>query len=262
MAIDTEDDATGTVSTGDRSVPTVVGPPLFVLVVGLAAWQVVVTLTGVPTIILPSPLEVATATGRLLPTLLGDAAVTALTALLGLALGGAVGLGLSFAMVGSRAAAAVVHPYVIALRIAPLVAVAPLVFLWFGDGVGARALLVATMTLFPVTVAAYDGLRSTPERYLDLMRSVDAPSRAVFVRVRIPAAAPSVFAGVKLAATLSVIGTVVAEFLTLQSGIGYRLFSTSSALETEATFAALLVLSLLGLAFYVVPAAVERRLWT
>lgn len=244
-----------------RSALADIGPPLAVLVITLGAWQSVVALTGIPALLLPSPAQVGVAILERAPTLVADAAVTAVTALLGLALGGLVGLGLAFAMVGSRAAAAVVHPYVIALRIAPLVAIAPLVFLWFGDGIGARALLVATMTLFPVTIASYDGLRSTPERYLDLARSVDATSLAVFLRVRVPAAAPSVFAGVKLAATLSVIGAVVAEFLTLQSGIGYRLFTTANALDTAATFAALVVLSALGLLFYLVPVLVQTRLW-
>ncbi|MFC7174717.1 ABC transporter permease [Haloplanus litoreus] len=116
------------------------------------------------------------------------------------------------------------------------------------------------MTVFPVAIASVDGLRSVPREYTDLARSVRAPPVRTFLRVRVPAAAPSVFAGVKLAAALAVVGTVVAEFLTLQSGLGYQLFHTAEFLQTSATFASLGVLTLLGLGFYLVPAAVERRL--
>ena len=235
-------------------------PALAVLAAGLAAWEAVVVLTGVPALVLPSPVTVAATGVAEAPTLSGAAATTALTAAAGLALGVVVGTLLAFAMTVSRTAAAVVHPYVIALRVAPLVAIGPLVFLWLGDGVPARAMLVATLTVFPVTIASLDGLRSTPRGYLDLMRSVAAPRRATFLRVRVPAAAPSVFAGVKLAAALSVVGAIVAEFLTLRSGIGYRLFASSRALDTATTFAALAVVAGLGLVFYLVPAACEARI--
>jgi putative hydroxymethylpyrimidine transport system permease protein len=243
-----------------RSVVSHVWPPVVVAAVVVGCWQWVVTATGVPEVILPGPGDVVTAGLAAHEILLAAAATTALTAAAGLLGGVVVGLTLAFAMVGSRTAAAVLHPYLIALRIAPLIAIAPLVFLWIGDGVGARATLVATMTVFPVAIASVDGLRAVPEEYTDLARSVRAPPTRVFLRVRVPAAAPSVFAGVKLAAALAVVGTVVAEFLTLQSGLGYRLFHAAEYLQTSTTFAALLLLTGLGLGFYLVPAAVERRL--
>jgi len=240
-----------------------VGPPLAVLVALLAAWQAGVVATGLPAVLLPSPAAVLAAGVAAGPTLLGAAAVTAVTAALGLAGGVVVGLALSFAMVASRAATAVVRPHLVALRVAPLVAVAPLVFLWVGSGVLARALLVSTLTVFPVAVASLDGLRSTPARYVDLMRSVDAPAGRTFLLVRVPAALPSVFAGVKLAAALSVIGAVVAEFLTLRAGLGYRVFDASTGLRTAEMFAALVALAGLGLAVYAVPLAVQRATpWT
>jgi len=251
---------TPAVSTGRlRRLLTQVWPPAVVFVAVVACWQWYVTESGVPSVVLPSPADVAAAgvAGRGL--LLSAAVTTALTAGLGLAGGVVVGLALAFAMVGSRTASAVFHPYLIALRIAPLIAIAPLVFLWIGDGLLSRALLVTTMTVFPVAVASVDGLRAVPREYTDLARSVDAPPIRAFLGVRVPAAAPSVFAGVKLAAALSVVGTVVAEFLTLRAGIGYRLFDSAEYLDTSTTFAALATLVGLGLAFYLVPAAVERR---
>lgn len=238
---------------------TVIVLVTFAVLLGL--WQAYVTVAEIPTVILPSPLDIGIILFEMYPVLVQDAGVTAVTAVLGLALGTFVGLGLGMGMVISRPLARTVLPYIVAMRIAPLVAIAPLLFLWFGRGIPARALLVTTLTVFPITIATVDGLRSTPVRYLDLLRSVDASRRMIFFRVRIPAAAPSVFAGFKIAATLSVIGAVVAEFVTLQSGIGYRVFETAAFLRTSESFAALVVLAILGNVFYLVPAVLERRLW-
>ncbi|EMA59846.1 ABC transporter permease [Halorubrum lipolyticum] len=241
---------------------TRVVPPLLLFVALVASWHVTVVALAIPEIVLPTPAAVANALVALGPTLLADVAVTGTTAATGLLAGCAVGGVLAFAMTYSRTAARIALPYVIALRVAPLIAVAPLVFLWFGRGIPARAALVATLTLFPMTVATLDGLRSTPERYLALARSVDASKPSVFLRMRVPAAAPSVFAGLKLAATLSIVGSVVAEFVTLRAGIGYRVFVTAQRLRTAETYAALVALSALGVAFYLVPALLERALWT
>jgi ABC-type nitrate/sulfonate/bicarbonate transport system permease component len=239
-----------------------VGPPALVLAGLLAGWEAVVAVTAFPPVVLPSPAAVLSAAVADRALLLGAAAVSALTAVLGVVLGGLVGLGLALVMVVSRAARATVQPYLVALRIAPLVAVAPLVFLWAGSGIGARALLVATLTVFPVALGGLDGLRSTPQAYLDLARSVDASPTATFLHVRLPAAGPSVFAGAKLAAALSVVGTVVAEFLTLRAGLGYRVFAAADALETARAYAALFALAALGLSLYGLVAALERHLLT
>lgn len=233
-------------------------PPIAVLVALLATWHGVVVAYDIPTLVLPSPVDVLRALAETYPTLLADAVVTGLTAWIGLVAGGTTGLGLAFLMTRSRSAARTILPYVVALRIAPLIAVAPLLFLWFGRGIPSRSLLVATLTVFPVSIATLDGLRDVPEPYLDLARSVGASGPRIFLLVRVPAAAPSVFAGLKIAATLSVIGAVVAEFVTLDAGLGYRVFDTAVYLRTAETYAALAVLSLLGVGFYLVPVAVER----
>lgn len=235
-----------------------VWPALVVAIAVVGCWQAAVVAFEVPAVILPGPLAVGRAGLELAPTLLVDAGVTAATAALGLAAGCVVGGLLAFGMTASPAVTRAVLPYVIALRIAPLVAIAPLVFLWFGRGIPARALLVATLTVFPMTVATLDGLRSTPTQYLALMRSVAASPVDVFLRVRVPAAAPSVFAGLELAATLAVIGAVVAEFVTLRAGIGYRVFVTAQRLRTAESFAALAVLAGVGIVFYLAPGMLAR----
>lgn len=233
-------------------------PPLGLFVVVLGLWQRFVVVADVPSVVLPSPVEIGVTLVATHQMLIADATVTAATAGVGFLAGTTVGLVLAFAMTVSTPAMKTLLPYVIALRIAPLIAVAPLVFLWFGRSLPARALLVATLTLFPIIISALDGLRSTPEHYLALGRSVAAPSHAVFLRIRVPAAAPSIFAGLKIAATLAVIGAVVAEFVTLDSGLGFRVYYTATHLQTAESYAALVALSVLGLAFYSVPVVLER----
>lgn len=231
----------------DRIAPILVG---FGLVV---TWHVYVVARDVPSIILPTPLEVATALWLSRRLLLADAAVTVATAALGLAMGATVGGVLAFGMLQSRLVRSVSLPYVVGLRIAPVIAIAPLVFLWIGRGIVPRAVVVATLTQFPIAIGTLSGLRSVPEEYLDLLRSVDASERRLFVWVRLPAAASSVLASLQIAATLAVIGTVVAEFVTLRSGLGYRVFDSGLRLETAEMYAALVVLSLVGVGFYSLP---------
>jgi len=236
----------------------VVAPAAFSIVV-LATWELGTVVTGVPTVILPAPTDVAVVFLANAGMILEASVVTALTAAGGLATGLLVGFPVAYLVSRSRGLAAFLLPYVVALRVAPVVAIAPLVVLWVGEGIPARVLLVTTLTVFPVVIASYDGLRAVPGRYVDLARSVNAPSYAVFFRVKLPAAAPSVFAGVKLGAALSVVGAVVAEFVTLESGIGFQVFEASTYLETELMFASLAALAAVGLVFYGVPALVERR---
>ncbi|WP_135828407.1 ABC transporter permease [Halorussus halobius] len=234
-------------------------PPLLVAGLVLAAWWATARFTALPTVVFPSPGDVAGALATHWPTLLDAAGVTAVTVGLGVLGGASVGGALAVAMAASETAATVVRPYVVALRIVPAVAVAPLLFRWAGDGVPARALLAATLAVFPVTIATYQGLCATPEEYVALARSVGASRIQQFLRVRLPAAAPHAFAGLKIATVAAVVGAVVAEFLALDAGIGYEVFRASTYLRTARMVAALGVLAALGVGFYLIPALVERR---
>ncbi len=234
-------------------------PAALLLVALLGGWQLYARSAGIAPVILPAPTDVGLALVENWALLLEASAITGATAAGGLLGGIAVGFPIAFTVSRSRSIAAFALPYVVAMRIAPLVAIAPLVFLWIGNGIGARIVLVTTMTVFPIVIASYDGLRAVPQPYLDLARSVSAPEWLTFLRIELPAAAPSVFAGVKLAAALSVVGAVVAEFVILESGLGFQVFEASTYLRTPLMFAALATLALLGVAFYGLPALVQRH---
>jgi ABC-type nitrate/sulfonate/bicarbonate transport system permease component len=234
-------------------------PPVAVAALALAGWSAAARSSEVPSVIFPSPTDVGAALADNWPALAEAAGVTALTAGLGLLAGALVGTALAVAMSASETTRAVVRPYVVALRVVPVIAVAPLLFRWFGDGVPVRGLLAAALAIFPVTIATYQGLAATPEEFVALARSVGASELAQYRRVRLPAAAPQAFAGLKIAAAASVVGAVVAEFLTLESGIGYRVFRASTRLQTARMVAALGVLALLGVGFYLVPSLFKRQ---
>lgn len=230
-------------------------PPFAVFVLALVAWSVAAA--GVPPILLPSPAAVLNALLSEPGTFTEATAVSAVTAAGGLALGAAVGLVLAFISVNSAPGRAVVEPAVVGFRVAPLTAIAPIVFLWFGTGIPVRIVLVAVMTTFPVTVASIDGLRSTPRAYLDLLGSVGASEWQTFRTVRLPAALPSVFAGLKLGAALSVTGTIVAELLTLRGGLGGGVWDAGQYARTAELFAYLFVIAAFGVLFYGGTALVE-----
>lgn len=231
-------------------------PPLAVFVAALTGWTVAAA--NAPPILLPAPAAVAGRVAAEPGVFLEATAVSAITAFGGLVVGAAVGIVLAFVSVGSAPGRAVVEPTVVGFRIAPLTAVAPLVFLWFGRGIPVRMVLVSLMTTFPVTVASIDGLRSTPQAYLDLLDSVGASDWRTFRAVRLPAALPSVFAGVKLGAALSVTGTIVAELLTLRGGLGAGVWDAGRFARTGELFAYLAVIAVFGVAFYGAAALLER----
>jgi len=225
--------------------------------VALIGWGIAAA--SAPPILLPSPAVVAQTILAAPGSFAVEAAVSAVTAFGGLLIGAAVGLTLAFVSVGSAPGRAVVEPAVVGFRIAPLTAVAPLVFLWFGTGIPVRMALVSLMTTFPVTVASIDGLRSTPEAYVDMLDSVGASDWQAFRAVRLPAALPSVFAGLKLGAALSVTGTIVAELLTLRRGLGARVWEAGRFVRTAELFAYLAIIAVFGVVFYGAVVLLERR---
>jgi len=247
-------------SYADRIPAARVSLPAGALAVGLLAWWGVVALLAVPPYLLPSPVAVG---DRLLarPDLyLGNAAVTLETVLVG----GAVGV-----LGGFLAAGVVVHstvlrralaPYLVTVRVLPKIAVAPLLLVYLGTGAGTAVTFVALVAFFPTFVSSVSGLRETPDEYLDLLRSVDAGPVETLLRVRVPAALPAVFAGLKQSAALAVVGAVVAEWILTDAGLGYLVLVGAENVQTDAVLAAVVVLFAEGLAVYAVVAAAEDRL--
>ena len=142
-----------------------------------------------------------------------------------------------------------------------MIALAPLLVLWFGYGALPRVVICALIAFFPMAVTAREGFRATDPQLLLLLRSVGARPWDVFWRVRVPAALPFLAAGLRTGVTLSLVGAVVAEWTGTDRGLGYLVLSANARLATAQAFAAVLVITLLGLAAYGAAVAVERRLY-
>ena len=190
----------------------------------------------------------------------GNALVTVYEAGAGLALGAAVALAFAAAALHSRLLDRVLTPLIVVSQTVPVIALAPLLVLWFGYGSLPRVVICALIAFFPMAVTTLQGLRATDPQLLLLLQSVGARRWDVFWRVRMPAASPYLAAGMRAGVTLSLVGAVVAEWTGAQSGLGYLALSANARMATTQLFAAVFTITLLGLAAYGAVVLVERRL--
>jgi NitT/TauT family transport system permease protein len=186
--------------------------------------------------------------------------ITLRSALFGFVLGAAVGFLLALVMDQARVLERGLLPYVVASQMIPVIALGPIVYSMFRDENLARVLIAAYVTFFPVTVNTLRGLRSVDPNAVALMDSFAASRRQVYAKLRIPAAMPSVFQALKIAATASVVGAIVVELMGAQQGIGVTILRTQYYGPANAyeLWGAIVVASLLGILFFQAVAAVER----
>ncbi|MFC7172490.1 ABC transporter permease [Haloplanus litoreus] len=231
------------------------------LAVGL--WQAATVVWGIPSILLPSPVEVLSALRSHPAEVAGDVLYTGFEIGLGWVAGVGIGMAVAGAMAASRRLRLAIYPLLLSVRIVPLVAVAPLLIVVFGATLRTRVLLAAILTFFPVTVATLEGLLSVPHSQLDLLRSVEASTWKRIRYVRLPNALPSVFAGVKIATPLAVEGVLIAEFLASSRGLGHAVLQAAAALDTPLLFGEVALIVGVGLTLFGLVVLAERALrWT
>lgn len=232
------------------------------ILAGLLAWELLVRLSGLPTFILPSPVSVWI---RLLKAL-GDGSLlrhttaTLVEVLGGLGLGLTVATLLGYLLARSEVIERLLAPYIVASQSIPVVAIAPLLVIWFGPGRTSKILISALIVFFPVLVNTVVGLRSVPDELRDLMRSMRASRWQIFSKLEVPAAMPVLLGGLKVGATLSVIGAVVGEFVAADEGLGYLINVARGLYDTPQVFVVVFTLVLIALGLYGVVAGLERWL--
>jgi putative hydroxymethylpyrimidine transport system permease protein len=228
----------------------------------LLIWQLVVMLGELPPYILPGPGAVAARLWRNAGSLLGHAGVTALEILLGMLLGALLGCGSALALGYSRRARRWLFPVLIASQAIPVFAVAPLLVLWLGYGMGSKIAMATLIIYFPVTANFYDGLRHTPHGWLDLARvMLPEPRRWALLRhIAIPAALPALASGLRVAAAVAPIGAVLGEWVGSSAGLGYLMLHANSRMQVDLMFAALFVLATLAVGLYFLVDASLKRL--
>ena len=228
----------------------------------LVAWQGLIWIKGYPAFILPSPLRVwergliALADG----TLIRHAAITLSETLSGLALGLTVAAALGYWLGQSRTLERLLAPYIVASQSVPVVAIAPLLVIWFGSGLTSKVLICALIVFFPVLINVIVGARSVEPDLRDLMRSLRANRWQTFIHLELPAALPLLLGGVKIGATLSVIGAVVGEFVGADRGLGFLISAARGQFDTALVFVAVFALVAMAMTLYGCVAVLERVL--
>ena len=233
--------------------------PIVTLCLLLVAWYALVQLTGVSPLVFPSPISVSKAILANAGPLLYHTGITLLESVLGFLLGGSAAFVLAASFVLVPRLSLALFPYAIGLKAVPLVALAPLVAVWFGVGLGSKVVLSAVISFFPILVNSVQGMTSVDARALDLLLTMTATPLQVLRRVRIPHALPTIFAGMRVSSTFAVVGAVVAEFVGSKEGIGHVVKAASYYLDSPLLFAGTLFAAAAGLMFFGLIVLVERR---
>ena len=236
------------------------GAALGALVLLLALWEVGVRLSRLPPYVLPAPTQVLLSFARDLPLLLHHAGATLAGVGLGLGLGIAGGVALALLLFYVRPLGRALAPFLVGSQVIPVFAVAPLLVLWFGYGILPRAAVAGMITFFPVAVNLLDGLRSVRPEFLEFFQALGASERKLLRMVRLPAAAPFLLSGLRVGATLSLVGATVGEWVGSSRGLGYLMIRANALLRLDRVFAAILLLTLLGLALFWGISLLERLL--
>ncbi|MSQ54155.1 MAG: ABC transporter permease [Betaproteobacteria bacterium] len=233
-------------------------PSALVIVGLLVAWQLAVDWWGVKEYILPSPWAAVKALGR--PNYQWTANfLTTLYAVLGaFVLSAVLGVALAVVVVWNDMLMRAIMPVLVLFNTLPKIALAPLFVIWLGYGVWPNIVIGTTIAFFPMVVNTAVGLASAEPEMLDLVKTLKASRRQVYTKIRFPNAVPYIFTGLKLNATMSVIGAIVGEFVASERGLGALIITGGVTLETPSIFASLSLISLLGLVLYGIVVAIEK----
>jgi NitT/TauT family transport system permease protein len=239
-------------------VPVVLAFALFVIV-----WKAIVVIGGLPPYILPPPEDVAERfvsawlDGTVWPHFVTTLVEIALGLVVGVGLALIAGYGLARSVLFERLAS----PYLVAAQAIPILALAPLLVLWFGNGLASKVVICAVIVFFPVAIATMVGIRSVDERLIELGRSLRATDRQILTTIEIPGALPSIFGGLRVGVTLAVVGAVVGEWAGASRGLAVLLnLARGSLFDIPLMFATLLTIALVGVALYLIVVVLERRL--
>lgn len=231
------------------------------LLVGLLGWHLLALYGGLPNFILPSPLSVWTRLVRAISdgSLPYHTAITLIEIVLGLLAGVIFATFVGYVLAKSRALERVLSPYIVASQAIPIVAIAPLLVIWLGDGIVSKVVICALIVFFPVLVNTIVGVRAVPPALYDLMNSLHATRSQIMWKVEVPASLPVFLGGLRIGATLSVIGAIVGELVDAEEGLGFLLQLGDFQYDTPMVFVAVFTLIALALLLYGFVTLLEKR---
>ena len=224
----------------------------------LVVWQAAVMILHVPAFVLPSPVAMLRTLGAPTYAWWSNSLVTSAEIFGGFGLAVAAGVGLALMFSWSRALTALLFPLFVTLNMIPKVALGPLVIVWIGYGTVCNILITFSLCLFPVLLNTARGLSEVEPDLLDLVHALKGSRWQLFTKIQLPGALPYIFSGMKVAAILAVAGAVVGEFIASERGLGYLMIQVQSTLDTPAMLMAVVLLTGIGVALYLICLGLER----
>ncbi|HEY1461436.1 MAG TPA: ABC transporter permease [Casimicrobiaceae bacterium] len=232
--------------------------PLILIVAVFVLWDIVIRIFRIPPYLIPAPWDVAKMMVAEWPRLLRESLVTGYATLGGFGMSILFGIPVAMLIAYSRLVESYVYPLLVFSQSVPKIAIAPLFVVWFGFGIFPKVISAFLLGFFPVVVATVMGFKSVEPDMIDLARSMRATRWQMFIKFSLPHALPSIFSGLKVSATLAVVGAVVGEFVGSNSGIGYVLQIANGNFDLPLMFAALFVLSMMGVILFALVDLVEK----
>ncbi|MFG1950441.1 ABC transporter permease [Micromonospora sp. NPDC048830] len=232
--------------------------PTFTMIAIIGAWELYVRVTDTAEYLLPAPSAIAEYMVEDYRVLATNTLSTAYVTLAGFAIAMVLGLGLAVILVASERVERALFPLIITSQVIPKVAVAPVLVVWMGFGDAPKITLTVLISFLPIVLNAVLGMKSLDGDIMNLYRSLKSKRHQEFLYLRFPNAIPYIIEGAKVAITLALIGSVVGEFMSGTSGLGYLIASSSARMETVRAFATFPILALVGIVFFYVIEAVGR----
>ena len=231
------------------------------LIVGstLILWEACVLIFAIPKFVLPEPSAIFESLVKWAPVIAIHAWQTLFTTLIGFVLAVLGGLGIGIAVGWSTLLYRALYPLLIAFNSVPKVAIVPILVIWFGIGTPPAIITAFMLAFFPIVVNVAAGLATVEPELEDVLRSLGASKKDILLKVGLPSSAPYFFAALKVAITLALVGSVIAETIAANKGIGYLMLNASSRFDVPLVFAGLIVVAIMGIVIYEICAYIERR---
>ncbi|WBQ02335.1 ABC transporter permease [Kribbella sp. CA-293567] len=224
--------------------------PFVGLVLAIALWWLATIVFSIDSYLLPDPGDVITAFKLQPAYLMEHTWVSLVETVEGFALSILVGVPVALAIVRSVIVERLLYPLLLAVNAIPKIAIAPLLVVWFGFGQWPKVLMVLLVCFFPIVISTASGMKSTPAELVELLRSLNASKTQEFFKLRLKYALPQIFTGLKVAISLAVIGSVIAEFVGATSGLGYVITNSGANADTALAFAAMTLLSIVAIVLF------------
>lgn len=233
-------------------------PPILVFFIFILLWELMCKLFKIQVFLIPPPSKIISSFSNHFSEIMIDTGITVLEAFLGFLIANIFSLFVAVGFCHIKWFERSFYPYVIALKSVPVIAIAPLLVLWFKYGIWSKVVMAAIISFFPLVVNATQGLKSVDQDSYDLMRSLSASTTQILLKLRFPTAMPHIFSALKISATLSVVGAIVGELTGPEKGIGRIILNSSYNIDTPMLFAAIFAASLAGILFFGLVAWVEK----